>query len=93
MDLDGKMIRDNFESIKNGLKSAVDFLRKELHLYSLNCLPYPAMLVSLVRFFGSEKTNGCSYTDKQRRQLGALSKMKSIYLWNVYFIDSSTLLQ
>ena len=69
MDLDGKMIRDNFESIKNGLKSAVDFLRKELHLYSLNCLPYPAMLVSLVRFFGSEKTNGCSYTDKQRRQL------------------------
>ena len=27
------------------------------------------MLVSLVRFFGSEKTNGCSYTDKQRRQL------------------------
>lgn len=27
------------------------------------------MLVSLVRFFGSEKANGCSYTDKQRRQL------------------------
>lgn len=69
MDLDGSVIRDNFEAIRNGLKSSVDFLKKELHLHSLNCLPYPAMLVSLVKFFGSEKANGTLFTDKQRIQL------------------------
>ena len=69
MGLDGNMIRDNYEAIKNGLKSTVDFLKQQLNLYSLQYMPYPAMIVSLVKFFGSGKTNGLLYTDKQRRQL------------------------
>ena len=32
-------------------------------------MPYPAMIISLVKFFGSGKTNGQLYTDKQRKQL------------------------
>ena len=69
MGLDGNMIRDNYEAIKNGLKSTIDFLKQQLNLYSLQYMPYPAMIVSLVKFFGSGKTNGLLYTDKQRRQL------------------------
>ena len=45
MELSGEKIRDNFGEIKNGLKSAIDFLQKELHLYSLFYIPYPAMIV------------------------------------------------
>lgn len=67
--LDGNKIRDNFEEITSGLKSTVDFIRKELHLYSLAYIPYPAMIVSLVKFFGTCKKNGIMYTDKQRLQL------------------------
>lgn len=69
MKLNGDMIRDNFEAIKNGLKSTVDFLKQELNLYSIQYMPYPALIVSFVKFFGSVKLNGQLYTDKQRRQL------------------------
>ncbi len=69
MNLNGDMIRDNFDAIKNGLKSTIDFLKQQLNLYSIQYMPYPAMVVSLVKFFGSGKTNGQLYTDKQRRQL------------------------
>lgn len=69
MELSGEKIRDNFEEIKNGLKSAIDFLQKEMHLYSLSYVPYPAMIVSLVKFFGTDKVGGQLYNDKQRKQL------------------------
>lgn len=67
--LDGENIRANFEEIKNGIKSSVDFIRGELKLHSLNYLPYPAMLVSLVKFFGTRKKGGATYTDLQRQSL------------------------
>ena len=69
MDLTGEQVRDNFKAIKNGLKSAIDFLQQQLNLYSLFYVPYPAMIVSLVKFFGSKKANGELYTDKQRATL------------------------
>lgn len=69
MELSGEEIRDNYDKIKNGLKSAIDFLQKELHLYSLSYVPYPAMIVSLVKFFGTDKAGGQLYNDKQRKQL------------------------
>ncbi len=69
MELSGEDIRDNFEKIKNGLKASIDFLQKELHLYSLSYIPYPAMIVSLVKFFGTDKVGGQLYNDKQRKQI------------------------
>ena len=69
MDLTGEEVRDNFDAIKNGLKSAIDFLQQQLNLYSLFYVPYPAMIVSLVKFFGSARANGELYTDKQRAAL------------------------
>ena len=60
---------ENFDEIKNGIKSSVDFIRGELKLNSLKYLPYPAMLVSLVKFFGTTKKGGAAFTDLQRQSL------------------------
>lgn len=69
MELNGDKIRDNFDDIKCGLKSAVDFLKKELNIHSLKYLPYPTMMVALVRFFGGKWKNGTLYSDRQRKEL------------------------
>ena len=39
MNLNGGMIRDNFDAIKNGLKSTIDFLKQQLNLYSIQYMP------------------------------------------------------
>lgn len=69
LELDGNLVREHFEEIKNGIKTTIDFLQKELNIYSLKFLPYPAMIVSLTKFFASSKKNGHLYTDLQRKQL------------------------
>lgn len=69
LNLNGESLRDNFVPISNGLKSALDFIKQELHIHSLAYLPYPAMLVSLTKFFGTSQTNGKLYTAKQKDQL------------------------
>ena len=69
LDLDGTLIRKNYNKVKNGIKSSIDFLRKELNIFSLKTLPFPAMLVALASFFASDKINGELYDDKQRAEL------------------------
>ena len=69
MKLNGVLIRDNYNKIKTGIKSSIDFLRKELNVYSLKSLPYTSMLVPLTVFFASDKKNGELYDDKQRESL------------------------
>jgi hypothetical protein len=67
--LTGEQVRDHFDEISNGLKASIDFLQQQLRLYSLFYVPYPAMIVSLVKFFGTSRVSGQLYTDKQRAQL------------------------
>lgn len=69
MNLNGESMRDNFEAISNGLKSSIDFIKKELHIHSLAYLPYPAMLISLTKFFGTTKPTGQLYSAQQKFQL------------------------
>ena len=69
LDLDDTLIITHYERIKNGIKSSIDFLRKELNIHSLKMLPYPAMLVALTAFFESDKANGELYDDRQRAEL------------------------
>lgn len=66
LDLDGTLIRNNYEKIKNGIKSSIDFLRNELNIYSLKMLPYSSMIVPLTTFFATDKSNGILYDEKQR---------------------------
>lgn len=69
LDLDGTLIRSNYEKIKNGIISSIDFLRNELNIYSLKMLPYSSMLVALTTFFATDKANGILYNEKQRAVL------------------------
>lgn len=49
--LNGSDVRDRFDDISNGIKGAIDFLRANLGVVSLDNLPYPTLLVPLSVFF------------------------------------------
>ncbi len=51
MDMDGNEIRDSYERVYNGIKGAIDFLRKQLHIVTLRTLPYPLLLAPLSVYF------------------------------------------
>jgi hypothetical protein len=51
MNIDGNDIRYSYERVSNGIKGAIDFLRKQLHIVTLKTLPYPLLLVPLSVYF------------------------------------------
>ncbi|MFI2652685.1 DUF262 domain-containing protein [Micromonospora fulviviridis] len=51
MELDGDVVRDNFDRVQNGIKGAIEFLRKQLNIFSLKTLPYPLLLAPLSVYF------------------------------------------
>lgn len=51
VDLNGKDVRDRFDDIANGIRGAIDFLRKDLGVQRLDNLPYAALIVPLSVFF------------------------------------------
>jgi len=65
INLKGSDVRDRFDAIENGIKGAIDFLRKNLNVEALSNLPYPAALVPLAVFFAINS----SPTDEQREIL------------------------
>jgi hypothetical protein len=67
--LHGPTVRDQFEVIQRSILSAIEFLRREINVHSLEILPYPAMLVPLSRFFKTDSTSGFHPSAKQRRAL------------------------
>lgn len=67
--LSGDEVRNRFDEIESGIKGAIDFLRKELLVYSFEMLPYPGLLVPLTTFFATQKADGHKYTDLQREKL------------------------
>lgn len=69
MSLTGEEVRLNFEKIRNGIKGAIEFLKDQLKVHSLDWLPYPSMIISLSGFFATNKVGGKSYNDIQRKQL------------------------
>lgn len=69
MKLNGEDIRNNFNKVKNGIKSSIDFLNNELLIPSLSAMPYPSMIIPLTLFFSTDRITGQPYTDNQRKQL------------------------
>lgn len=69
LSLSGEEVRERFKEVVSGIKGAIDFLRKELFVYSFDILPYPALLVPLTVFFASKKIDGEKYSDEQRKKL------------------------
>ena len=67
--LNGAVVRDRFEEVLNGIKGALDFLRSELKVETINNLPYQAALVPLSVFFSAPGNKEISYSDFQRKKL------------------------
>lgn len=66
INLKGVDVRDRFNDIADGIRGAIDFLRKNLQVESLGNLPYPAILVPLAVFYSRKSV---MMTDAQRDQL------------------------
>lgn len=69
INLNGSVVRDRFPEVISGIKGAIDFLRRNLHIHALNNLPYPNLIVPLCVFFASPNTQQVRVTDKQRKTI------------------------
>ncbi|WP_210214734.1 DUF262 domain-containing protein [Mesorhizobium sp. M7A.F.Ca.ET.027.02.1.1] len=67
--LNGKTVRESFETVITGIKGAIDFLRKNLGIAALSNLPYDNLLVPLSVFFAGEPTKQHQMNDGQRAQI------------------------
>ncbi len=66
IDLKGPEVRERFMEFAQGVRGAVEFLRKNCNVSSLKVLPYHSMIIPLVKFFATEKTAGIHPTADQR---------------------------
>ncbi|WP_157415653.1 GmrSD restriction endonuclease domain-containing protein [Agromyces allii] len=69
MGLKGADVRARFDEIENGVKGAIDFLRKNLRVHRLINLPYSALLVPLAVFFATPGSKGVDVSTAQRESL------------------------
>jgi hypothetical protein len=60
---------DRFNEVSRGIFGAIEFLRNELNVHSLEIMPYPAMLVPLTRFFATTQDSGFHPSAEQRKAL------------------------
>ena len=69
MTLNGQTVRENFTRILNGVKGAVDYLRSNFNVFSLDNLPFSTVLVPLSVFFAVDGDQEVKYSDDQRRAI------------------------
>jgi hypothetical protein len=67
--LNGTEVRNRFDEVVNGLRGAIDYLRKNVKAQRLENLLYPAMLVPLAVFFATRDGVGVSMTAEQNDEL------------------------
>ena len=66
MELNGARVREQFDSVTNGVKHAVDYLRQNFHAQTLTNLPFVTLLVPLAVFFAVPGNKEAAYTNEQR---------------------------
>jgi hypothetical protein len=69
MSLNGADVRRDFEKVINGVKYAVDYIRRNYHAEKLSNLPFTTLLVPLSVFFSVTGTKEAKYTDAQRKRI------------------------
>jgi hypothetical protein len=69
VELEGARVRERFPDTVNGIKGAIDFLRRNLRVESVNNLPFLPLLVPLSVFFAVPGDQTVQVTDAQRAQL------------------------
>jgi hypothetical protein len=67
--LNGSKVRKSFDNVVTGIKGAIDFVRKNLHVESLDNLPYDNLLVPLTVFFAGEPTKQKKVSNAQRKEI------------------------
>lgn len=69
MELNGEEVRENFDSVMNGVKGAIDYLRANFQAQQLANLPFSTLLVPLSVFFATKGTKEAAYNNNQRSQI------------------------
>lgn len=67
MSLSGATVRTRFNEVLNGIRGAVDFVRTNFSVHSLENLPFANLLVPLSAFFAVPGNKEIKYTDEQRK--------------------------
>ncbi len=67
--LNGTEVRKRFEEVVNGIKGSIDFLRRNLNVYSLENLPFQTLLVPMTVFFAHSANEQIQYSNEQRQRL------------------------
>ena len=78
MSLNGQQVREQFESVTNGVKYAVDYIRRNFHVQTLGNLPFSTLLVPLSVFFAVPGNQERNVSDDQRQQINR-------WFWRVAF--------
>lgn len=69
VNLNGAIVRTRFEEVVTGIKGAIDFLQKNLHVERLSNLPYDNLLVPLSAYFAGPPSAQHKMTDAHRQEL------------------------
>jgi hypothetical protein len=69
MNLSGAVVRDRFAEVLNGIRGAVDYVRTNFYVHSLENLPFANLLVPLSAFFAVPGNKEIKYTDEQRKAI------------------------
>lgn len=69
IELNGSTVRERFQEVTNGIKGAIDFLKKNLKVEQLANLPFETILLPLSVFFANKGNQHFIYTDDQRKKL------------------------
>lgn len=69
INLNGSTVRNRFDEIINGIKGAIDFVKRNLKVEKIENLPYDNLLVPLSVFFANSGNQHFNYTDSQRQVL------------------------
>jgi hypothetical protein len=67
--LNGATVRARFDEVENGIKGAIDFLRKQLRVETLRNMPYPTMLIPLSVYFAVTGNTQVVIPGTHRQQL------------------------
>lgn len=65
----GAEVRESFDRVQNGIKGAVDFLRSQFKVKSINQLPFATMLVPLSVFFAASGNKEVLMKAEQRQKI------------------------
>jgi hypothetical protein len=69
INLNGAVVRARFDEVVTGLKGAIDFLQRNMHVERLENLPYENILVPLTVFFSGPSTTQVRIADETRRPI------------------------